>query len=109
MTSLQLPILVEQYKPMKQKTVAHTGLDAIADEQFARATTWIDDLKTGMIDYLKFPRRVTDVHFRSLWTTIRLKRFTVTVFCTIGHEVPAKAACAITQPSRKMRWRHSPS
>ncbi len=60
---------------MKQKTVAHTGLDAIADEQFARAITWIDDLKTGMIDYLKFPRRVTDVHFPVVMDDDSVKTF----------------------------------
>lgn len=48
---------------MNSDLIEDTSLAAIADDQFARALTWIDDLKEGMIDYLAYPRRVTDVRF----------------------------------------------
>ncbi len=48
---------------MNPDLIEDTGLAAIADDQFARAITWIDDLKEGMIDYLTYPKRITDVRF----------------------------------------------
>ena len=38
-------------------------LYVMAMGQFDRALTWVDDLKGGMIDHLKNPRRSTHVHF----------------------------------------------
>ncbi|MGI9205034.1 MAG: Glu/Leu/Phe/Val family dehydrogenase [Woeseiaceae bacterium] len=48
---------------MKSEPSENTGLDAIANAQFARAISWIDDMKEGMVDYLRYPRRVIDVRF----------------------------------------------
>jgi glutamate dehydrogenase (NAD(P)+) len=38
-------------------------LYVVAQNQFDRALAWVDDLKGGMIDYLKAPKRTTHVHF----------------------------------------------
>jgi glutamate dehydrogenase (NAD(P)+) len=38
-------------------------LYVVAQNQFDRALAWVDDLKAGMIDYLKQPKRTTHVHF----------------------------------------------
>jgi glutamate dehydrogenase (NAD(P)+) len=38
-------------------------LYVVAQNQFDRALTWVNDLKEGMIDYLKEPKRTTHVHF----------------------------------------------
>ena len=38
-------------------------LYVMALEQFDRALAWVDDLKDGMLDHLKNPRRSTHVHF----------------------------------------------
>jgi len=38
-------------------------LYVVAQNQFDRALAWVDDLKEGMIDYLKEPKRTTHVHF----------------------------------------------
>jgi len=35
----------------------------VAQAQFDRALAWVDDLKEGMIDHLRNPRRTTHVHF----------------------------------------------
>lgn len=60
---------------MNLRAVENTGLDAIADEQFARAITWIDELKAGMVDYLLFPRRITDVRFPVVMDDESVKTF----------------------------------
>jgi len=39
------------------------NLFEVAQQQFDRALTWADDLKAGVIDSLKSPRRITHVHF----------------------------------------------
>lgn len=38
-------------------------LFVVAQEQFERALTWIDDLKEGMVDYLVHPKRTVHVRF----------------------------------------------
>jgi len=48
---------------MKTANGEHLDLYVMATEQFDRAVTWLDDLKEGMIDHLKNPRRTTHVHF----------------------------------------------
>lgn len=35
----------------------------VAQQQFARALTWVDDLKAGLVDYLINPKRTTHVRF----------------------------------------------
>ena len=40
-----------------------TDLYVLAQQQFERATQWIDDLKAGLIDYLITPKRTTHVRF----------------------------------------------
>jgi glutamate dehydrogenase (NAD(P)+) len=44
---------------------ADNGLDlyVIAQQQFDRALSWIDDLKSGLIDYLVTPKRTVHVRF----------------------------------------------
>lgn len=41
----------------------NTNLAVVAEEQFKRAITWIDDLKKGMVDHLITPKRTTHVRF----------------------------------------------
>ena len=48
---------------MNDKAREPVDLYLVAQQQFDRAITWIDDLKEGMIDYLKNPKRTTHVHF----------------------------------------------
>jgi len=40
-----------------------TDLYVVAQQQFERALTWIDDLKSGLVDYLINPKRTTHVRF----------------------------------------------
>jgi len=40
-----------------------TNLAHVAQEQFKRAITWIDDMKEGMVDHLITPKRTTHVRF----------------------------------------------
>ena len=50
---------------MSNAAVADNGLDlyVIAQHQFDRALSWIDDLKSGLIDYLVTPKRTVHVRF----------------------------------------------
>ena len=50
---------------MSDATGADNGLDlyVIAQQQFDRALSWIDDLKSGLIDYLVTPKRTVHVRF----------------------------------------------
>jgi glutamate dehydrogenase (NAD(P)+) len=50
---------------MAMNNSAGESLDlyVVAQEQFDRALSWVDDLKQGLIDYLKHPRRTTHVYF----------------------------------------------
>jgi glutamate dehydrogenase/leucine dehydrogenase len=50
---------------MSNAAGADNGLDlyVIAQHQFDRALSWIDDLKSGLIDYLVTPRRTVHVRF----------------------------------------------
>ena len=50
---------------MSESPGADNGLDlyVIAQQQFARALAWIDDLKAGLIDYLVTPKRTVHVRF----------------------------------------------
>jgi len=41
----------------------NTNLAVVAQEQFKRAITWIDDIKEGMIDHLITPKKTTHVRF----------------------------------------------
>lgn len=38
-------------------------LFAVAGQQFERALSWIDELKAGLVDHLKYPRRTTHLCF----------------------------------------------
>ena len=44
-------------------TGENLDLYVVAQQQFDRALNWVDDLKSGMIDALRNPRRTTHVHF----------------------------------------------
>lgn len=46
-------------------TTAEESVDllVVAQEQFDRALTWVDDLKQGMVDAFRTPRRTTHVYF----------------------------------------------
>jgi glutamate dehydrogenase/leucine dehydrogenase len=50
---------------MSESPGADNGLDlyVIAQQQFERALSWIDDLKAGLIDYLVTPKRTVHVRF----------------------------------------------
>jgi glutamate dehydrogenase (NAD(P)+) len=50
---------------MSDTAGADNGLDlyVIAQQQFNRALSWIDDLKSGLIDYLVTPKRTVHVRF----------------------------------------------
>lgn len=50
---------------MSDAAGADNGLDlyVIAQQQFDRALSWIDDLKAGLIDYLVTPKRTVHVRF----------------------------------------------
>jgi len=50
---------------MSDSAEAGDGLDlyVIAQQQFERALSWIDDLKSGLIDYLVTPKRTVHVRF----------------------------------------------
>jgi glutamate dehydrogenase/leucine dehydrogenase len=50
---------------MSDSPGADNGLDlyVIAQQQFERALSWIDDLKAGLIDYLVTPKRTVHVRF----------------------------------------------
>ena len=50
---------------MSDAAGAENGLDlyVIAQRQFDRALSWIDDLKSGLIDYLVTPKRTVHVRF----------------------------------------------
>jgi glutamate dehydrogenase (NAD(P)+) len=48
---------------MNNKAKENVDLYLVAQEQFDRALTWVDGLKTGMIDAFRNPRRTTHVHF----------------------------------------------
>jgi len=50
---------------MNDTAGAEKGLDlyVIAQQQFERALSWIDDLKSGLIDYLVTPKRTVHVRF----------------------------------------------
>ena len=50
---------------MSNAAGADNGLDlyVIAQHQFDRALSWVDDLKSGLIDYLVTPRRTVHVRF----------------------------------------------
>ena len=50
---------------MSDTVEAGDGLDlyVIAQQQFERALSWIDDLKSGLIDYLVTPKRTVHVRF----------------------------------------------
>jgi glutamate dehydrogenase (NAD(P)+) len=50
---------------MSDSPGADNGLDlyVIAQQQFDRALAWIDDLKSGLIDYLVTPKRTVHVRF----------------------------------------------
>ena len=50
---------------MSSAAGADNGLDlyVIAQQQFDRALSWIDDLKSGLIDYLVTPKRTVHVRF----------------------------------------------
>lgn len=50
---------------MNSAAGADNGLDlyVIAQQQFDRALSWIDDLKSGLIDYLVTPKRTVHVRF----------------------------------------------
>jgi glutamate dehydrogenase/leucine dehydrogenase len=50
---------------MSNAAGADNGLDLyfIAQQQFDRALSWIDDLKSGLIDYLVTPKRTVHVRF----------------------------------------------
>lgn len=41
----------------------NTDLFVVAQQQFDRALTWIDDLKAGLVDHLVNPKRTTHVRF----------------------------------------------
>jgi glutamate dehydrogenase/leucine dehydrogenase len=41
----------------------NNDLYVVAQQQFDRALAWVDDLKDGMLDYLRNPKRTTHVHF----------------------------------------------
>ena len=40
-----------------------TDLFEVAQQQFERARTWVDDLKAGLVDYLINPKRTTHLRF----------------------------------------------
>ena len=48
---------------MNEVTREQVDLYVVAQQQFARALSWMDGLKEGMIDYLINPKRTTHVHF----------------------------------------------
>jgi glutamate dehydrogenase (NAD(P)+) len=48
---------------MNNAVTEQVDLSVVAEEQFERAITWIDDLKRGMVDYLINPKRSTHVRF----------------------------------------------
>lgn len=48
---------------MNNKVQQDVNLFDVAQQQFDRALTWADDLKAGLIESLKNPRRITHVHF----------------------------------------------
>ncbi len=48
---------------MDREVSENTNLAVVAQEQFKRAITWIDDIKEGMIDHLITPKKTTHVRF----------------------------------------------
>ena len=48
---------------MNNKVKQDVNLFDVAQQQFDRALTWVDDLKAGLIESLKNPRRITHVYF----------------------------------------------
>ena len=50
---------------MSDTAGADNGLDlyVIAQQQFNRALSWVDELKSGLIDYLVTPKRTVHVRF----------------------------------------------
>lgn len=48
---------------MKATAPENVNLFTVAEQQFERAITWIDDLKEGMVDHLITPKRSTHVRF----------------------------------------------
>lgn len=60
---------------MNSGPTENTGLDAIANAQYARAISWIEDMKEGMVDYLLFPRRTVDVRFPVIMDDGSVKTF----------------------------------
>ena len=48
---------------MASRNDENTDLLAVAQSQYDRALTWVDDLKEGMVDAFRNPRRTTHVHF----------------------------------------------
>jgi glutamate dehydrogenase/leucine dehydrogenase len=48
---------------MDMETTENTNLAVVAQEQFKRAITWIDDMKEGMVEHLINPKRTTHVRF----------------------------------------------
>jgi glutamate dehydrogenase (NAD(P)+) len=55
--------LAEEDGNMPGNHSENLDLYVVATRQFDRALAWVDDLKDGMIDYLKQPKRTTHVHF----------------------------------------------
>jgi glutamate dehydrogenase (NAD(P)+) len=55
--------LGEEDDKMPDNHSENLDLYVVATQQFDRALAWVDDLKEGMIDYLKQPKRTTHVHF----------------------------------------------
>jgi glutamate dehydrogenase/leucine dehydrogenase len=47
----------------KNSSAENFDLFVVAQQQFDRALTWVDDLKSGLVDYLINPKRTTHVRF----------------------------------------------
>ena len=60
---------------MNKKQREQVDLYVVAQQQFDRALTWVDDLKEGMIDYLINPKRTIHVHFPVLMDDESVRMF----------------------------------
>ena len=60
---------------MNKETGEVVDLYLVAQQQFDRAISWIDDLKEGMISYLINPKRTTHVHFPVLMDDDSIRMF----------------------------------
>ena len=60
---------------MNDKEHEQVDLYVVAQQQFDRALTWVDDLKEGMVDYLINPKRTTHVHFPVLMDDESVRMF----------------------------------